>query len=85
MEVTVFGAGGCGVNLVTRLVNKTLKDDIKNKISLVGIDTCDANFKNLPIEITKMQLSDDGAGGVRTKHLDVSLELTSKWQTLSMF
>lgn len=72
--ITLVGAGGCGINLV----NKILSNQITESEAICGrvtnayaIDTCRSNMHDLHEAIEQHVLAEDGSGKNRGTHLEM--------------
>ncbi len=89
--IALIGAGGCGINLVNKIMahdiarstdDKTelLLDALSDRVTTVtAIDTCRSNMHDLHADIKLELLAEDGSGKNRATHLD---ELVHKTMNL---
>lgn len=68
--LSLIACGGCGINLVTKMLAKESQADLIDRIAISAVDTSEANMTNLPDGIAPFMVADRGSGKVRDTHIE---------------
>lgn len=67
--VSLIACGGCGINIVSKLLTKHADPTLVDRITTSAVDTSEANMTDLHAGIKPFMLAEEGSGKIRSTHI----------------